>query len=333
MPSSRAAEHPDDPEMTVTGTLDNTDVDDIMHAQHIHTWQEVATSLDSLTNSQARRFLNTIVRHPRIQKLAFVHDMLTAHLADIAAGNIDPEETRTDMITAESNCFQYRYLPTNIASHMRILASAEARAQHTEALQAIHGAMEACDYTVIEISQAAVLLEHDYSAHTAARCSRLIQGVLETSSEVRDQVSNKFRAILRHADRFIRDVIVMTIKSQMTDPTSRPEFLQKILEACGDMEPEPWLVLRAQLLLAVDKSAVHKMCGWKSNNAVATERRGHPRPRRRARSMSPQRTQDRTTSPERRQEQAQTVAFLAEPMYINAISMPIRISRLELSDT
>ena len=86
---------------------------------------------------------------------------------------------------------------------------------------------------------------------------------------------------VKKADRDVRDVVVLRCRARCTNLKDREGFLDKATEAYdGQLDKE----IRAQLLLAYHKDPKNKKRGFVSNNQVAAERRGGPRPRRRRKS-------------------------------------------------
>jgi hypothetical protein len=79
----------------------------------------------------------------------------------------------------------------------------------------------------------------------------------------------------------LRDVVVWNICAEMKDPKDRDFFLMMMGQAFLPHDAANDTILRAQILLAYHRIEIYKFHGFKSNNWLVTQRRKHPRPRRR----------------------------------------------------
>ena len=86
---------------------------------------------------------------------------------------------------------------------------------------------------------------------------------------------------LKEMERMVRDIVVLRCKSVCKNRKDRDEFLEVAHIAYeGKLDTTSYKEIRAQLLLAYHKDPKNQD-GFVSNNQVAAQRRGYPRPRRR----------------------------------------------------
>jgi len=86
---------------------------------------------------------------------------------------------------------------------------------------------------------------------------------------------------LKALSAHLRDVVVWNICAEMKDPKDRDFFLMMMGQAFLPHDAANDTILRAQILLAYHRIEIYKFHGFKSNNWLVTQRRKHPRPRRR----------------------------------------------------
>ena len=162
---------------------------------------------------------------------------------------------------------------TETAAQMQQKAREDAEAKVAIAVKSIDEAEKACGGHEPDLVAAKNLLQAQTQplAAGAAQAQRLIHKVLGTCPTEAEKAVKK-------ADRDVRDVVVLRCRAECEDPKDRDGFLVKATEAYnGELDKE----VRAQLLLAYHKDPTNQRCGFISNNQVAADRRGGPRPRRR----------------------------------------------------
>ena len=133
-----------------------------------------------------------------------------------------------------------------------------------------------------EVCQAIVDINATFPSRGAFRALRAINRALQ--SKPVDAAEGKMKEI-QHK---VRDIIVLRTKSVCKNPKDRDEFLKVAADDYGgSLDTEDWKAVRAQVLLAYHKDPKNKN-GFVSNNQVAAQRRGAPRPRRRRRASQEQ---------------------------------------------
>ena len=162
---------------------------------------------------------------------------------------------------------------TETAAQMRQKAREDAEARVAIAVKSIDEAEKACGGHEPDLVAARNVLPAQTQplAQGAAQAQQLIHKVLGTCPTEAEKAVKK-------ADRDVRDVVVLRCVACCEDLKDRDGFLVKATEAYnGELDKE----VRAQLLLAYHKDPTNQRCGFISNNQVAADRRGGPRPRRR----------------------------------------------------
>ena len=86
---------------------------------------------------------------------------------------------------------------------------------------------------------------------------------------------------MKKANNHVKDIVMLRCRAESTNLMSRDEFLGSVAAAYGVKELDA--EKRQQLLLAYQKNKKNQKFGFASNNQIATDRRGGPRPRRRRR--------------------------------------------------
>ena len=89
------------------------------------------------------------------------------------------------------------------------------------------------------------------------------------------------RNSVKKANNHVKDIVMLRCRAESTNLMSRNEFLGSAAAAYGVKELDT--EKRQQLLLAYQKDKKNQKFGFASNNQIAAERRGGPRPRRRNR--------------------------------------------------
>ena len=158
---------------------------------------------------------------------------------------------------------------------LRSMAKEDAEAKVIEALASIDAAEKACGglFTAkFKLAREKLQACTDPLAAGAAEAQRIIHNILMNCP------CAKAEKALKKADRDVRDVVVLRCIALNEHPQDRDGFLELAAQAHGgELDKE----VRAQLLLAYHKDARNQKCGFVSNNQVAADRRGGPRPRRR----------------------------------------------------
>ena len=89
------------------------------------------------------------------------------------------------------------------------------------------------------------------------------------------------RKAMKKANNHVKDIVMLRCRAESTNLMSRNEFLGSVAAAYGVKELDT--EKREQLLLAYQKNPKNQKFGFASNNQIAADRRGGPRPRRRHR--------------------------------------------------
>ena len=163
--------------------------------------------------------------------------------------------------------------PSVEVTEMKAKAIKDAESKILGTVQSILDAEEACGEPNPDLQNAIQRLQDrtDPLARGAADAQRLVHQVLSDCPSAAEKAIKK-------ADRNVRDIIVLRCRACCVDPKDRDGFLVKATEAFqGDLDK----AVRAQLLLAYHKDPTNQKFGFVSNNQVAADRRGGPRPRRR----------------------------------------------------
>ena len=158
-------------------------------------------------------------------------------------------------------------------AQMRQKAREDVEARVDAAVKYIREAEKACGGHEPDLAQARKVLQAQTPpyAQGAAQAQQLIRKVLGTCPTEAEKA-------VRKADRDVRDIVILRCRACCEDPKDRDGFLVKATEAYnGELDKE----VRMQLLLAYHKDPTNQKCGFVSNNQVAADRRGGPRPRRR----------------------------------------------------
>ena len=175
-----------------------------------------------------------------------------------------------------------------IAELLRINATEKLEEAVPAAVKAIDEAEKACGGDVPQLQAAAqrllVCQNTTPLGRVAAEAQLLVRQSLnhhQTLQQISldDQAWTHIIKKLKNADRAARDVVIFQCRSCCEDHRSRNEFIVKLTAAYnGQLGKE----VRAQLLLAYDKTLpdVYKPYCFESNNKVAADRRGAPRPKR-----------------------------------------------------
>ena len=158
---------------------------------------------------------------------------------------------------------------------LRSRAKNDAEAKVIEALASIDAAEKACGglfADMFKLAREKLQACTDPPAAGAAVAQRIIHSILANCP------CAKAEKVLKKADRDVRDVVVLRCIAFNEDPKDRDGFLALAEQAYGGkLDKEE----RAALLLAYHKDKKNQKSGFVSNNQVAADRRGGPRPRRR----------------------------------------------------
>ena len=175
-------------------------------------------------------------------------------------------------------------VPPELAERARREARADAEAKMKAAMESIMYAqqiLQACGGDgIADLQRAMELLQADTDplAQGAAQAQQLVRQVLSNCPAASQKAVKK-------ADRDVRDIVMFRCRAECCDPKDREEFLARAAEAYGgkELDKEEWREVRAQLLLSYHKDRKNQKCGFVSNNQIAADRCGGPRPRRRNR--------------------------------------------------
>ncbi len=166
----------------------------------------------------------------------------------------------------------------DIAERARREARADAEAKVKPAMESIMYAqdiLQCCGGDGIADLQIVMKLlqaDTDPLAQGAAQAQQLVHRVLLNCPAGAQKAVKK-------VDRDVRDIVMLRCRAVCCDPKDRDDFLGRAAEAYGGgtLDKE----VRAQLLLSYHKNRKNQKCGFISNNQIAADRRGGPRPRRR----------------------------------------------------
>ena len=278
---SAAAEAPTtagavDGDRSFDGDLDDVEADEQVAAQSITTDEQALAVAATLSTDEWMRVFQGLMQND-----VLANPVLWSSLTTILVAREDMEQqqempsasaaTAASISTADQLC-NSALVEILTAEQLRNRALVEAEAKVIEALKAIDAATEECGpFPEFAEARERLLAQTVPLAGGAAQAQRLIHQILQRCCAAVEKVVKK-------ADRGVRDVVVLRCRAICTNPKDRELFLEKAAEAYdGELDKE----VRAQLLLAYHKDPTNKKSGFVSNNQVAANRRGGPRPRRR----------------------------------------------------
>ena len=190
-----------------------------------------------------------------------VHRQESGH----ATGPLWPSVAAAAMAHANQNL--------ELAEGMRQRAINEAECKMQEALASIEAAEQALgrDDEVLQAARFKLKEHTEPFATGAVDALRLIQRLLPFCHA-------SAAPAIKKAERNVRDLVMLRCITCCQYPKNRDHFLVIACNAYeGDLDKES----RAALLLSYHKNATNKQNGFTSNNQVAADRRGGPRPRKR----------------------------------------------------
>ena len=230
--------------------------------------------LATFSTSEYMLFLKKLAHNARPKERKWMLEMLAQFLTQRS-----PEENEDLMNAASGAAFQ---VPPVLAERARREARADAEAKMKAAMESIMYAqqiLQACGGDgIADLQRAMELLQADTDplAQGAAQAQQLVRQVLSNCPAASQKAVKK-------ADRDVRDIVMFRCRAECCDPKDREDFLARAAEAYGgkELDNEEWREVRAQLLLSYHKDRKNQKCGFVSNNQIAADRRGGPRPRRR----------------------------------------------------
>jgi len=211
-------------------------------------------------------------------------------------------------------------VPPELAERARREARADAADKVKAAMASIMYAqqiLQACGGDgIADLQRAMELLQADTDplAQGAAQAQQLVHQVLLNCPAGAQKAVKK-------ADRDVRDIVMLRCRAVCANPKDRDDFLHRAAEAygVGELDKE----VHAQLLLSYHKDRKNQKCGFVSNNQIAADRRGGPRPRRRRQKAGEKKeasaASSGTTRPAEHQDTggaSSSCAAAAEPMYV-----------------
>lgn len=258
-------------------------------SQNMLTKEEIAAIIANFAYAEMQQFHDNLINHELIPTnvIGGIVVSIQAHREETqqaddtaaeAAGNQDAAANDADMTPQELRKKAAEQVPAMRQKAMKSM----------DAAQRLCGGQAGRHAWVFRNAKEAIQADTDPPARGAAEAQRLVHKVLKNCPDRAEKAVKK-------ADRDIRDVVVLQCRAICEDPKDRDLFLQKATEAYkgagGELEKE----VRAQLLLAYHKDPTNQRNGFTSNNQIAADRKGGPRPRRRppSRGRSPNRTHTR----------------------------------------
>ena len=169
-------------------------------------------------------------------------------------------------------------------------ARQEVAVQTKTAEEHLNNAIEACcafsdRHSAKELARAReALLEPVKPLIGAAKAQRILDDIIRYYPPwlkgLHSQPERKLKRLMALSAQ-LRDVVVWNICAEMKDPKDRDFFLMMMGQAFLPHDAANDTILRAQILLAYHRIEIYRFHGFKSNNWLVTQRRKHPRPRRR----------------------------------------------------
>ena len=154
----------------------------------------------------------------------------------------------------------------------------------------------------------------------AAEASLHIHDAIARLPERRIQPYTRRMDMLLVADRKVRDVLQLRIRECMTDPTDRNEFLIKAKEGLANFKDRyDFHDFISRLLQAYAKDPTSQVdgAGFKSNNSIDAERRGHSRARHRKKLIPVEGLEELSAcAAEEPSAPALVSTVIGEPMYV-----------------
>ena len=173
---------------------------------------------------------------------------------------------------------------------LRWRARQEVAVQTKTAEEHLNNAIEACcafsdRHCAKDLTRAReALLESVKPIIGAAKAQRILDDIIKNYPPLlkglHSQPERKLKRLMALSAQ-LRDVVVWNICAEMKDPKDRDFFLMMMGQAFLPHDAANDTILRAQILLAYHRIDIYKFNGFKSNNWLVTQRRKHPRPRRR----------------------------------------------------
>lgn len=280
-------------------------------AQSVMDEEDAAAALATFSTSEHMMFWQMLGESASPQTAQWMRSVLAQFLAQR-----EPEENQDMMNMASAAAVQ---VPPELAERARREARADAEAKVKAAMESIMYAqqiLQACGGDgIADLQRAMELLQADTDplAQGAAQAQQLVHQVLLSCPAGAQKAVKK-------ADRDVRDIVMLRCRAVCCDPKDRDDFLGRAAEAYGGGELDK--EVRAQLLLSYHKDRKNQKCGFVSNNQIAADRRGGPRPRRRRQKAGEKKEASANSGTTRAEEHHDTggasssCAAAAEPMYV-----------------
>ena len=284
---------------------------EVVPAESLMDGDDAAAALATFSTSEHMMFWQMLEENASPQTAQWVRSVLSQFLAQ-------REPTNQEMMTmASAAAIQ---VPPELAERARREARADAEANVKAAMESIIYAQQILQASggdgIADLQRAMELLQADTDplAQGAAQAQQLVHQLLLNCP------AGAQRAV-KKADRDMRDIVMLRCRAVCIDPKDRDDFLGRAAEAYGGGELDK--EVRAQLLLSYHKDCKNKKCGFVSNNQIAADRRGGPRPRHRRQKAGEKKeasaASSGTTPPAEHQDTggaSSSCAAAAEPMYV-----------------